>query len=201
MGKDFDVERKKREDADRSFKIGGEQFVYRAAVAPESILSWSEFASAGDLEQAALNATQARLNAAQGQLDRMDDNAEGRTEQEDRVANLAAELAERTEALAHVARSESDWLAVIDQTVLAIIEPGYDETWKEVRNPDLAHPLSLGDLQELLEYLMEQVTQRPTGQPSDSSPPAGSTSTSSTGASSSTEAPAPEPSPSENSAT
>jgi hypothetical protein len=191
--KDFDVERRKREEADRTFVIGGETFAYRAAVAPESILSWSEFASVGDKEQAAVAAAQAQLKVAQAQLDRIgDDENPNRAQYEDSVAELAAKVAEKTEALAQVARSESDWLTVIDDTVLAIIEPAYGDAWTSVRNPENSHPLSLGDLQGLLEWLMEQVTGRPTGPPSDSSPPAGSTATTSTDESSSTEDPEPE---------
>lgn len=188
--RDFDVERRKREEADRSFTIAGEKFVFRAAVAPESILGWSEFSSVGDKEQAALNAANANLNAAQTRLDRMLPDAEDRPAQEDRVAELAATVAERTEALAAVARSESDWLAVIDQTVVAIIEPDYSGLWEKVRDPQLPHPISLGDLQELLEWLLAQVTGRPTGLPSASSPTDDSTGISSTDESSSTAAPA-----------
>lgn len=40
--KNFDEARAERERRDRSFQIGGEEFTYRPAVAPETILRWSQ---------------------------------------------------------------------------------------------------------------------------------------------------------------
>lgn len=39
---DFDTARDERLKADRSFKIGGETFTHRAAVAPEEIMGWND---------------------------------------------------------------------------------------------------------------------------------------------------------------
>ncbi len=47
--KDFDEARREREERDRSFKIGGEEFIRRVAVAPERILRWN-MAGAGELD-------------------------------------------------------------------------------------------------------------------------------------------------------
>lgn len=47
--KDFDEARAEREKAERTFKLGGETFVHRVAVAPEKILRWNQ-ASFGEIE-------------------------------------------------------------------------------------------------------------------------------------------------------
>lgn len=43
--KDFDAARKQRETTERSFTIGGQEFTYRAAVAPEALIDWNEAAT------------------------------------------------------------------------------------------------------------------------------------------------------------
>lgn len=195
--KDFDVARREREQADRSFQIGGKQFKYRPAVAPEAIMSWSDFAGGADQEQAQLRAAQANLAASHASLRAAEATSADAGELSRIAADIAAKTAEVAVATAAVeakTRSDNEWLGVIDQTIEAILEPEYHDAWKEVRAPDLAHPLSLGDLQDLMEWLVEQVVNRPTGKPSDSSPSDGTTETESTGASSSPEAPASPPS-------
>lgn len=128
---DFDVERKKREERDRSFKIGGEEFVYKPAVAPEVLLKWSQ--------------------VAEGQ----------------------------------VLTTNDEWLGELDNTIVAMLEPGQAEKWAKVRAPDVAHPINVADLQDVVQWLVEQVVSRPTGQPSVSSAGPPATATASTGGSSS----------------
>lgn len=195
MKRNFDEARKVREDADRSFQIGGETFVYRPAVAPEAIMAWSEFAGGADAEQAQMRAAQANLAAVYAQQ-RAAEAAEADAAELARisveVATKTADVAVATAAVEAKTRSDSDWLVVIDDTIDAILEPEYQEAWKRVRDPDLSHPLSLGDLQEVLEWLIEEVVKRPTGKPSDSSPSDGTIATVSTVDSSSPAAPASE---------
>ena len=47
--KDFDEARREREEKDRSFTIGGEEFIRRPAVAPERILRFNQ-ATGGEVE-------------------------------------------------------------------------------------------------------------------------------------------------------
>ncbi len=129
--KDFDEARREREERDRSFTIGGEQFVRRVAVAPEQILTWNK-ATAGDIEP-----------------------------------------------------NEEEWLALYDETILAMLEPGQAEKWAQVRDPELANPLTTGDLTALVRWLFEEMTGRPTGPSSDSSAGQNSSATTSKDASSS----------------
>lgn len=157
--KDFDVDRQKREVADRSFKIGGKEFVYRAAVAPEAILAWSEAASAGDESRSRLQAASMRLEAAQ--------KAELPTKE---IGEYEMKLADALEASAGAGTGEGDFIRLLDETVSAIIEPEYQDAWRAVRSPDALHPLNIEDLQGLMEYLVAEVVGRPTGPPSDSSP-------------------------------
>lgn len=114
--KDFDEARREREERDRSFTIGGEEFIRRVAVAPERILTWNK-ATAGDITP-----------------------------------------------------TEEEWLALYDETILAMIEPGQEEKWAKVRDPELPNPLTTGDLTALVRWLFESMVDRPTGQSSDSSP-------------------------------
>ena len=69
--------------------------------------------------------------------------------------------------------TEEDWIAIYDETIRALLEPGQDERWAHVRGGDLANPLNVQDINELLQWLLEQQTDRPTGQPSDSSTSSG----------------------------
>lgn len=167
--KDFDSDRIKREEADRSFQIGGEKFVHRASVAPEAILSWSEAARAGEQERARLTAAQMRLEAA----NKMD--LEPRE-----VAVFENKVADALEAVASTGTGEAEWIDLLDQTVVSIIEPDFAAAWHEVRSPEAKHPLNIEDLQALMEWLVGQVVSRPTGQASDSLPSGAHNGTSST---------------------
>lgn len=131
--KNFDEARKEREQRDRSFQIGGEDFTYRPAVAPEAILRWSQMTG----------------------------------------GEMADEL------------TEEQALAIFDETVVAFLEPGQEEQWAKVRDPEAAHPLNISDLRELVSWLFEEQTGRPTEPPSDSSdgPESPGTGTRSTGGS------------------
>lgn len=133
--KDFDTARRKREQADRTFKIAGSEFRFRAAVAPEAILGWSQMTAGADV-------------------------------------------------------SEAEWLTIIDETITAMLEPEFAKEWERIRDPELAHPLNLSDLQDVLQWLIEQVVGRPTGPPSDSSTSDGDTGTQLTVVSSSPAEPA-----------
>lgn len=127
--KDFDEARAERQARDRSFRIGGEEFTYRPAVAPEAILQWSRM--------------------------------------------TGGEMPDLT---------EQEAIEIFDETVLAFLEVGQEKKWKAVRDPKLENPLNISDLRELVSWLFEEQTGRPTGQPSDSSdgsgtPPTGTPST------------------------
>ena len=119
--KDFDEARAERQARDRSFRIGGKEFTYRPAVAPEAILRWSQM--------------------------------------------TGGEVPELTEEQA---------IEIFDETVLAFLEVGQDGNWRAVRDPNAENPLNISDLRELVSWLFEEQTGRPTGQPSDSSPGSGS---------------------------
>lgn len=172
---DFDVKRNERLETDRVFRIGGETFVYRAAVAPEAIMRWSQFATDGDKEQALLASARMRLHAAQSMEPAMAQNE---------IARLQIKLADAQDAAATTGASEDEWVQLIDDTVIAVIEPEYADAWHKVRSPDAVHPLNLTDLQELIEWLIAAVVGRPTEPPSDSPSLDGTTETPSTDASS-----------------
>lgn len=64
--------------------------------------------------------------------------------------------------------NEREWLALFDATVIAILEPGQEATWRELRSPTADDPLNISDIREVLQWLIEQATGRPTGEPSGS---------------------------------
>lgn len=182
--RDFDVARKERREQDRSFVIGGERFVFKADVAPEVILDWMEFAASANREATAVASFQAALAAARAK------NAEalgaGHTLPfpDSHIAELEERLAVARASLEEKSHTEREWLELLDATITEIIEPGYHPAWQKVRDPHAEHPLSLGDLNELAEWLIEEVVARPTKPQSVSSPSGETSGTSSTGASS-----------------
>lgn len=120
----FTVSREERLKGERSFKIGGETFTHRVAVAPEVIHPWLEASDTAD--------------------------------------------------------SEADWLKILDETVVAMLEPGQEDKWRKVRDPEAENPITQLDLSALMRWLIEVTTGRPTGQPSDSSSGSDGSGTSST---------------------
>lgn len=79
----------------------------------------------------------------------------------------------------------SDWLTILDETIVAMLEPGEEDLWKKVRDPNAANPLTQIDLTALIRWLIEVTAGRPTGPPSNSSDGRPSTETRSTDGSSS----------------
>jgi hypothetical protein len=130
--KDFDEARTARQARERTFRIAGREFAYRASVAPERLIAWDQ---RGD---------------AAGQ----------------------------------------DFLDIIDETVVAFLEPGEEASWREVRDPGAANPLNIGDIVDVIQWLFEEQVARPTGPPSGSTNGHASTVTPSTAASSSPVTPA-----------
>jgi hypothetical protein len=64
--------------------------------------------------------------------------------------------------------SNAEFVEITDETVKAMLEPEFHETWERVRR--VANPaLSLKDISDVIEYAMEVQAGRPTGQSSDSS--------------------------------
>lgn len=74
-------------------------------------------------------------------------------------------------------------LGAMDAIVVALLEPDSQQAWKELRARD-KDVITPEDITDVLQYLIEQVTGRPTGQPSASGPGANGTEASSTATSS-----------------
>ena len=153
--KDFDADRRKREEKDRSFKIGGETFTYRVAVPPEDLVDWSamvggEFTLKDDAGKPVVGPlTPAR--DADGEL------------KYDRAGTLVLLPGEPVSTL-----TEKEALEIYEQTIQAFLEPGQEEKWARVRAHDAAHPLNLADMSALVRWLFEEHSGRPTGPSSGS---------------------------------
>lgn len=87
----------------------------------------------------------------------------------------------------------STTLGIIDGLIIAFLEPGpggdAHSRYRQIRERD-EDPISVEDLQELVEWMMEVYTARPTEQPGESSESPGTTGTLSTDDSSSEDTPA-----------
>lgn len=79
----------------------------------------------------------------------------------------------------------TEWLKILDETIVGMLEPGEEDLWKKVRDPHAANPLTQIDLTALIRWLIEVTAGRPTGPPSSSSAGRPSIETNSTGDSSS----------------
>lgn len=66
--------------------------------------------------------------------------------------------------------TEDDWIKIYDEAVVALLEPGQAEAWQRARDVNAAIPLNAKDISDLLQWLLEQQTGRPTGRTSESSP-------------------------------
>lgn len=60
------------------------------------------------------------------------------------------------------------FLDVIDETVIAFLEPGQDEKWREARSAASENPLNISDIIEVIQWLFEEQVGRPTGRSSES---------------------------------
>jgi hypothetical protein len=197
--KDFDKDRVDRTQRDRTFKIGGETFTYRSSVAPEAIQGWTTFTSMTERAEAHMNAARAKLAALDATAlvperakTLAEDPAQEAAHQQER-ASLTGEIAVRADELGD-AQKDSDVINLIDETIRAMIVPADHDKWAKVRGSDAEEPVSIADLQAVLEWLIESVVNRPTGRPSGSSEQLSSNGTQSTGDSSSPVEPAPTPS-------
>ena len=128
--RDFDIQRKIRAEADRTFMIGGEKFVRRASVRPEATQPW--------------------------------DDVQAETPQ-------------------------AETLAAMDETLLNLIEPGSrgeaHKRWKALRQRE-EDAITLGDMIELFQWLVGEMTGRPILPPLSSFEEPGANGTSSTDGSS-----------------
>lgn len=119
--RDFDVVRaENREHGDRRFKIGGQEFEFRAYSSPE-------------------------LYAA-----------------------------------TWVAENDLEWLAAADAFILGVLITSDKEKWVKVRATDAAEPLSFTDVRDVMDFVLEVTSGRPTVPSSDSSDTSSERGTSST---------------------
>ena len=70
---------------------------------------------------------------------------------------------------------------LMDKQILLFIEPDQHDRWKELRARE-EQPVTIGQINAILMWLMEEQTGRPTEQPSPSAPGRGRTAASSKGA-------------------
>lgn len=79
-------------------------------------------------------------------------------------------------------------LPVTDALMEAMLAPGYEEAWRRARSAELEMPLSVENILDLVDEVLEVVVARPTVKPSDSSTSPEPTGTSSMAPSPSSEA-------------
>ncbi len=172
--KNFDTERQKRVDQDRSFQINGQTFTHKPAVAPEALTEWSAMVGGEYVERDAdgkavlSESTPARdrdghLIIRGGRLVPLEvDGKSGEMVlQGGEIQMLPGQpISNLTEEKA---------LEIYEHTILAFLEPGQEEQWQSARSPQSANPINLNDLTELITWLFEETSGRPTGPSSSSS--------------------------------
>jgi hypothetical protein len=77
-----------------------------------------------------------------------------------------------------------DAIKVVDSVIVAFLDPGQEAEWEAARQP-CENPITLPDMIDLVKWLTEATSNRPTEQPSASTPSDGTTQGSSTAVSSS----------------
>lgn len=179
MKKNFDTDRAARLGRDRSFTINGHEFTHRPAVAPEDVREWSamvggEHVLTDDNGRPVLSEpTPARdgdgnLIVRGGVLADLDQ-SDGPSVKVLRNAEVTMLPGGPISTL-----TEDDAIKILDNTVLAFLEPGQEEQWKEARDqvegkPKSENPINLDDLRALVRWLFEETAARPTGPSSGSS--------------------------------
>lgn len=131
--KNFDTDRAKRLEQDRSFTINGHTFRHKPAVAPEAVAEWSAMVGGEHVER-----------DSDGNI-RLDSSG-------DPISSL----------------TEQEAIEILDRTILAFLEAGQDDAWKAARAVDAENPINLQDLRDLVAWLFEVTSGRPTGQSSGS---------------------------------
>lgn len=165
--KNFDVERETRPTRpveERMFQIAGETFVMRDRVRPEA------YAPMDELKEAKLD----RLNCSCGHP-RVAHGPGGARNCQDPSCDCKA----FTGVVLEPGSTMTDVLNAIDTTVLAMTETECHERYKVIRQRE-DDPLVIDDLHQVVEWMIEESTRRPTGPPSSSTgtpAPTGATST------------------------
>ena len=65
--------------------------------------------------------------------------------------------------------SEERALEIYNNTILAFLSPGQEEKWEAARSPNADNPINLTDLTDVITWLFEETSGRPTGPSSSSS--------------------------------
>jgi len=65
--------------------------------------------------------------------------------------------------------SESQALEIYNTTILQFLSPGQETKWEAARDPNAENPVNLTDLTDLITWLFEETSGRPTGPSSSSS--------------------------------
>lgn len=63
------------------------------------------------------------------------------------------------------ANSDLEWLEAADAFILSVLEPSCVDDWHAVRATDAAEPLSFTDVRDVLDYVLEVTSGRPTDRP------------------------------------
>jgi hypothetical protein len=174
--KDFDEKRSERPSRpaeEREFKIGGEVFVMRDVVRPEAMTP-GERIREPKLDQKECQCEHHRSRHEQATGACREDDCDCK-EFQGKVLEPGSTIAES--------------LAALDETILGMIENGEEGQEAEVRYRALRaradDPILTEDLADVVRWLVEEQTNRPTTPPSSSSASRGGTGTRSTAASSS----------------
>ena len=176
--KNFDEARTARPSLpveDRTFQLGGETFVMRDVLHPEV------FVPLETLKEAQQSKTECRCGHQRIQHD----------QGAGKCGDPSCTCDEFFGKVLERGASIGDTMKAFDRVILDAVEGDGEvkDRWAKVRSIDAVPPVTIDDVGDVVNWMMEAQTRRPTVPPAGSSDGRSSTGTSSTGTSSSTESP------------
>lgn len=165
--RDFDQERGERSSRDRTFKLGGHEFRFRAGIEPELYAEYADLFSQPVAEEARIVA--AAMERA-GLLPV--DGAEPTTDQRpidaawNKIASIYSSAAAKAEPV-----TQASTVALLDRVVTEYLVPADRDAWRELRaDTTVDAPITELDMVDLINHMTEVTTRRPTSPASDSGP-------------------------------
>lgn len=139
---EFHKKREARLAADRTFTLAGETLTHRPSVAPQIGLK---------LEAARHKVSVELLEISQ------------------RAKEINGSVPDEFVRLISGQTTDVEMLQISDEVIVACLEPDSHEAWGRLRDENAAYPLSVADVMEIADFLIERVTQIPTVAPAGSS--------------------------------
>lgn len=168
--RDFDKARAERASRDRTLRIGGHDFHFRAGIEPELYAEYADLFSTPVLEEVRI------VNDAliRGHIiSTPGENGQAASEEQRSIEGSWAKISTAYSSLASDSSppTQADTIALLDRVVTEFLVPEDRDVWRELRQSgQLDQPITEMDMIELINHMTEVTTRRPTSPASDSGP-------------------------------